>query len=125
MLSEWTKFVTKYHKDRHAKDKNYTFRQAMSDASPIYKKGNKGKTRSVKKGGAEDAPAMATEDATEDAAVNPPAGQGPMEVDAAPAPAPDASVNPPPPVNGGSKSKKSRKSRKSRKSKKSKKSRKQ
>ena len=39
-MSSWIDTVTRVYKENHAKNPNYKFKQAMSDAKKVYKKGS-------------------------------------------------------------------------------------
>lgn len=38
-MSAWTDTVTRVYNEKHAKNPNYKFKQAMKDAKKVYKKG--------------------------------------------------------------------------------------
>lgn len=42
MPSAWNNFVQKFYNEKHAADSNYKFKQALTDAAPIWKSKNKG-----------------------------------------------------------------------------------
>jgi hypothetical protein len=49
-MTEWTNLVSKVYKDNHAKDSNYKFKDALKDASKMYKKSSaSGKTMKMRK----------------------------------------------------------------------------
>jgi uncharacterized protein YfaQ (DUF2300 family) len=56
-MSEWTKFVSAFYKKKHASNPDYQFKDALKEASKVYKKGpsdGKAKSKSkskTKKGG--------------------------------------------------------------------------
>jgi len=54
-MSEWTKFVSAFYKKKHASNPDYQFKDALKEASKVYKKGpSDGKSKSkskTKKGG--------------------------------------------------------------------------
>ena len=54
-MSEWTKFVSAFYKKKHASNPDYQFKDALKEASKVYKKGpSNGKSKSkskTKKGG--------------------------------------------------------------------------
>ena len=117
-MSQWTKFATKFYKEKKSKDPNYQFKNALKDAAKEYKK----------TGGAGEMP-VELEAKLPTSNVVPPMPQVKGGA-AAPAPmAPSAPMTPmtAPPMKGGKnnkgKSKKngSRKSKKNQTSKKSKK----
>ena len=49
-MTEWTNLVSKVYKENHAKDSNYKFKNALKDASKMYKKSSaSGKTQKKRK----------------------------------------------------------------------------
>ena len=38
-MSAWVKFVTQFYKDKKRGNPNYSFKNAMSEAAKVYKKG--------------------------------------------------------------------------------------
>ena len=43
-MTDWTRFLTAFYKNANKKNHNYTFKNAMKDASVEYKKKNGNKT---------------------------------------------------------------------------------
>lgn len=48
-MSAWVKFVTQFYKDKKRVNKNYSFKNAMSEAAKVYKKGSHSGTKRVTK----------------------------------------------------------------------------
>ena len=48
-MSNWTKFVTAYYNKTKKSNPKYQFKDALADASPFYKKGNRKVAKSVRK----------------------------------------------------------------------------
>ena len=41
-MGDWTKFATAFYREKKLKDPSYKFKQALQDASSVYKKGGSG-----------------------------------------------------------------------------------